>query len=138
MFDSTGECTLLGENIDIKNFIAGEPMAPLPTAASTAAVSVSNLTETGMGLMRAGVKMLRTSGISLDLTGTSSAAPSSPATAASTSTSSSQSSNPQNPNGPQTENVVQTILNDIRIVLAKNPSKSYRLGRSAADLSRDK
>lgn len=87
--------------------------------------------------MRAGVKMLRTSGISLDMTGTTST------TSTTTSLqSSSSSSNSQNPNNPQTENVVQTILNDIRIVLAKNPSKSYsatmRLGRSAADSSRDK
>jgi hypothetical protein len=103
--------------IDIKNFIAGEPMAPLPSA-------TTNLTETGMGLMRAGMQMFRTSGISLDLTAPI-ATPVSSSNAAA---------------APTTENVVQILLNDIRVVLAKDPSKSYsaRLGRSAADNSRDK
>jgi hypothetical protein len=65
----------------------------------------------------------RSSGISLDTT--PSAATQQP-----------QSSNP---NGPS-ENVVQILLNDIRVTMAKDPSKSYsaRLGRSAADNSRDK
>ena len=96
-----------------------------------------------MGLMRAGVKMLRTSGISLDMTGLS-AITSTPtqSTTPSQPTTTTTNNNNQNSNNPQTENVVQTILNDIRIVLAKNPSKSYsasmRLGRSAADSSRDK
>lgn len=89
--------------------------------------------------MRAGVKMLRTSGISLDITGTSLSTTST--TTQSTPNQPLSSSQNNNNNAP-TENVVQTILNDIRIVLAKNPSKSYsatmRLGRSAADSSRDK
>lgn len=74
--------------------------------------------------MRAGMQMLRTSGISLDAA---------PAVAVP------QSNQSSNPNGPA-ENVVQILLNDIRITMAKDPSKSYsaRLGRSAADTSRDK
>jgi hypothetical protein len=115
-----GDCTLLGE-IDIKNFIAGEPLSQAPTTSS-------NFTETGMGLMRA---MFRTSGISLDTA---------PALAGAATPQANQSSGSgSNPNGPS-ENVVQILLNDIRVMIAKDPSKSYsaRLGRSAADNSRDK
>jgi hypothetical protein len=74
--------------------------------------------------MRAGMQMFRTSGISLDLT--------TPMTASLSSSNASAT--------PPAENVVQILLNDIRVVLAKDPSKSYsaRLGRSAADTSRDK
>lgn len=76
--------------------------------------------------MRAGMQILRNSGISMEANPNSLA---------------NQTSTPQpgNPNA-QTENVVQSLLNDIRNTMAKDPSKSYsaRLGRSAADNSRDK
>mmetsp|Transcript_9962 Transcript_9962/g.15026 ORF Transcript_9962/g.15026 Transcript_9962/m.15026 type:complete len:1130 (+) Transcript_9962:50-3439(+) len=101
----SGECTVMGE-VSIRDILGAEA-ASNQSSSSAGALS-------GMGLMRAGVKMFRDSQLSAG------------------------SASGQ----PVTDGLMNSILNVIRPVMQKKPAGAgvgmMRMGRSAADTSRDK